>query len=171
MLIIFPVLREHPPLFYMSKADGTSSYEGDNFVLDQQVVRAALKSYRNLFDSKNPSAINLSPSSSYLRLLLNLTSRPSVATDASWREGSTIILLLEWRAALIVNEYAQNAKAPDASVNQRVSKAVSEAFVATQVGEILKSLQQSGLQNKEAEVLSNVYLLVRVFSSIYQVSL
>lgn len=133
-------------------------------MLDKQVVRAALKSYRNLFASSKPSANNLPPSSGYLRLLLDPASRPSILANASWRDASSVILLLEWRAALLVREYVQNAENPDANANQRTSKAVSEAFVATQVGEILKNIQQSGLEGKDTVALSNVYLLVRFFA-------
>jgi hypothetical protein len=43
-----------------------------------------------------------------------------------WRDPATSILLLDWRATLVVQELAKNAKEPDASVSQRVSKAVSE---------------------------------------------
>ncbi|KAG6812804.1 hypothetical protein H0H93_013675, partial [Arthromyces matolae] len=50
----------------------SATYEGDNFVLDQQVVRAALKSYNALISSPDPSQASkhLSPSSAYLRLLM-----------------------------------------------------------------------------------------------------
>jgi len=101
---------------------GCSRYEGDNFVLDQQVVRAALKSYRHLFSTKAPSTSSLSPSSYYLRLLLEPSNSPSELADSSWEDPATSILLLEWRAAAIVHELTQNLSDPDASVIQRVSK-------------------------------------------------
>lgn len=43
------------------------TYEGDNFVLDLQVARSALKSYKGIRSSKNPTPSLLSPSSNYLR--------------------------------------------------------------------------------------------------------
>ncbi|KJA24892.1 hypothetical protein HYPSUDRAFT_65201 [Hypholoma sublateritium FD-334 SS-4] len=133
------------------------TYEGDNFVLDQQVVRSALKSYHQLFSAKTPSVALLSPSSSYLRFLI---SRPSVAPSLSaqeLRDPATAIYLLELRAALIVHEHAQHAADQDASVNQRVSKAVTEAFIAMQVRGMIDGL--IALQEKDRVVVTKVFLL------------
>ena len=133
-------------------------YEGDNFVLDQQVVRSAVKSYRQLFSTKPPSVALLSPSSSYLRFLVSApTVSPSLSTQ-DLRDPATAILLLELRAALIVHEHAQNATDQDASANQRVSKAVTEAFIAAQVREMIDGL--TTLPEKERVVLAKVFLLV-----------
>ncbi|PPQ69969.1 hypothetical protein CVT24_003673 [Panaeolus cyanescens] len=131
------------------------TYEGDNFVLDQQVVRAALKSLRNLVSSKPPNVALLSPSSNYLRLLVTPPSLPRSGYD--WSDPSTAILLLELRAAFIVQEHAKNASEPDASANQRTSKAVTEAFVAVQVGEMIKKLEN--LNGRERVVLTKLFLL------------
>ncbi|KDR78247.1 hypothetical protein GALMADRAFT_224622 [Galerina marginata CBS 339.88] len=133
------------------------TYEGDNFVLDQQVVRAALKSYRGLFSSKPPAVTSLSPSSHYLRFLINPPTVPSSFSDQDWKNPATSILLLELRAALIVNELAQNAETPDASVNQRVSKAVTEAFVAAEVGGMIQSL--SKMPERDRVAVTKVFLL------------
>ncbi|RDB19273.1 Peroxisomal acyl-coenzyme A oxidase 1 [Hypsizygus marmoreus] len=120
-------------------------YEGDNFVLDQQVVRAALKSFSTLFSSKFPSASvsSLSRSSQYLRLLL----RPAAPLpESSWG----------W-VALLVREHAQTADEPDAAVYQHVSKAVTEAFMAVQVGEINQTL--TSLPVHDAHVIRSLYTL------------
>jgi acyl-CoA oxidase len=135
-----------------------SRYEGDNFVLDQQVVRAALKSYRSLFSSKPPAVASLTPSSAYLRHLLNPPTIPASFSDKDLRDPATSILLLELRTALIVHEHAQNALETDASANQRVSKAVTESFVAVQVGGMINSL--STMPAKDRVVVSKVFLLV-----------
>jgi len=142
MLIIFPVQRKCPdPRYCVNIPESTLySYEGDNFVLDQQVVRAAVKSFRSLFSSQSPSASTLSSSSYYLRLLLEPSTSPPDLSELTWQDPATSILLLEWRAALLVREYSQTAAEPDASVNQRVSKAATEAFIAAQVGQIIRSL-------------------------------
>lgn len=58
----------------------------------------------------------------------------------------------------MVNEHAQNVADQDASVNQRVSKAVTEAFVAVQVRSIIKNL---ALPEKDTTVLRALYTLVR----------
>ncbi|KAF8900142.1 peroxisomal oxidase [Gymnopilus junonius] len=132
------------------------TYEGDNFVLDQQVVRAALRSYKALFASNPPCISALSPSSYYLRHLVN---NPVVSSfsEEDWRNPSTAILLLELRAAFIVNEHAQNTSEQDASVNQRVSKAVTEAFVATQVAGMIQNLDKMPERNRV--VVTKVFLL------------
>jgi hypothetical protein len=136
------------------------SYEGDNFVLDQQVVRAALKSFRSLVSTQSPSASTLSPSSYYLRLLLEPTSKPLDLSESSWQDPATSILLLEWRAALLVHEHSRTVAEPDASVNQRVSKAVTEAFIAAQVGEIINSLSLPADSTPSVRAL---YILVSPF--------
>ncbi|KAF7307878.1 Acyl-coenzyme A oxidase [Mycena kentingensis (nom. inval.)] len=135
-----------------------ATYEGENYVLDGQVLRAALKSFRGLFTSSKPS---FSPTSAYLRLLLDKQLLPPELSPASWRDAATAILLLEWRAALLVNEAAQTATEPDATLTQRVSRAVTEAFVAGQVGGMLSSLSSPslGLKAREITALTNVYLL------------
>lgn len=137
-----------------------SRYEGENFVLDQQVVRSALKSFRSLFTNKDktvPTASLLSPSSYYLRLLLDSANEPPPLTASSWQDPATSIILLEWRAALLVHEIAQTQAQPDATLNQRVSRAVAEAFVAVQVGDMIKNIP---LAEKEADAVKALYHLV-----------
>lgn len=132
-------------------------YEGENYVLDQQVVRAALKSYRNVIASDSPSAALLSPSSNYLRLLLNPSDTPPSVTGSSWSDPAVLVLLLEWRAALVVQDLVHQQTNPDATSNQRVSKAATEAFVAVQVGQMIQELQFSERENR---VVANLYRLV-----------
>ena len=134
------------------------SYEGDNFVLDKQVVRAALKSFRALFSSHSPSASALSPSSSYLRLLLE-PSEPPELSESSLQDPMMLILLLEWRAALLVREHSETAAEPDAGVDQRVSKAVTEAFIAAQVGKMITSLSLPA-SARSAHCIRALYMLV-----------
>ncbi|KAG6872455.1 hypothetical protein C0995_009615, partial [Termitomyces sp. Mi166 len=144
------------------------TYEGDNFVLDQQVVRAALKSYNNLTTSTNPSAISFSPSSAYLRLLLPNQTAPSSISPESWNDPNTSIALLEWRAAHLVREHAQTKSQPDASANNRVARAVTEAFVAAQVGKIIDGLSAEfkGETLAVAKRLFMLYLLTTVEASL-----
>lgn len=137
-------------------------YEGDNFVLDQQVVRSALKSYGNLFSSNPPSISSLSPSSNYLRLLPTPPALNVPLSIQDFADPNTSIFLLELRAALIVQDHVKNLTTGDidASVNQRVSKAVTEAFVAVQVGRMIKGLEDVGIKGNDADVVKKVYLLV-----------
>ncbi|KAJ6529033.1 peroxisomal oxidase [Mycena vulgaris] len=136
-----------------------ATYEGENFVLDQQVLRAALKGFRTLLTTTPaPAVTSLSPSSYYLRLLLDKKLTPPELGPESWTQPATAILLLEWRAALLVHEIAQTIGAPDATATQRVSRAVTEAFVAAQVGEMIDALG-TALKPREAEVVRKVYIL------------
>lgn len=59
---------------------------------------------------------------------------------------------------MLVHESAQTLSEPDATMTQRVSRAVTEAFVAARVGEMIAALS-TDLQPREAEVVKKVYLL------------
>ncbi|ESK95258.1 acyl- oxidase [Moniliophthora roreri MCA 2997] len=144
-----------------------ATYEGDNFVLDQQVVRAAIKSFSTLFNNKTgfvPEIANaLPPSSAYLKRLIPTANikpnEPPVLSETSWTNPSTLVALLEWRAALLVHEVAQTIETPDATIFQRVSKAATEAFVAANVGDMIVRLDTSVMGSKEKDVLTKLYLL------------
>ncbi|KAJ3743326.1 peroxisomal oxidase [Lentinula detonsa] len=143
------------------------TYEGENFVLDQQAVRAALKAFHGLFGAEGrsrPSSstiAKLTPSSYYLRHLSSPTNEPPIlkGSDSSWNNVEILILLLEWRAALLVHEIAQTVQDPDATIYQRVSKGTTEAFVGRRVGEMIGGLTNSGLNANDVAVLSRLYLL------------
>ena len=132
-------------------------YEGDNYVLDEQVVRAALKSHKNLLSAKDPSASLLSPSSYCLRFLVDGSDRMPSLTNAWWKDLTSAVLLLEWRAALVVQDLALNQSNPDASANQRVSKAVVEAYVAVQVARMIQELE---LTDEDKSIVGDLYRLV-----------
>ncbi|GAW04591.1 acyl- oxidase [Lentinula edodes] len=147
------------------------TYEGENFVLDQQVVRAALKAFHSLFGTEgkgrpSPSTVRgLTASSYYLRLLSSPSKEPPFLEDgdgskSSWNDFETLILLLEWRAALLVHEMAQTAHDPDATLFQRVSRGTTEAFVGRRVGEMINDFRKNAeLQESDVAVLSRLYLL------------
>ena len=130
--------------------------------MDQQVVRSALKSYHNLFSSSPPSLSSLSPSSNYLRLLLTPPALGVSLSTQDFTDPNTSTHLLELRAALIVQDHVKNLATGDidASVNQRVSKAVTEAFVSVQVAGIIKGLVDAGVKGNNASIVKKVYLLV-----------
>ncbi|KAI0673208.1 acyl-CoA oxidase [Trametes maxima] len=137
-----------------------ATFEGDNFVLDQQVVRAALKAYDALVVRKTRSVASLTPSSAYLRLIVQGQLAPDVqsATAGGWEDPKTAILILEKRAAAMVAERARHQGDPDASSDQRVARAVTDAFVAVQVGQIIHSLE-GHLGERNVAVLKKLYLL------------
>ena len=126
-------------------------------MLDEQVVRATLKSCNLLASALDRP---LGSHSNYLQLLRtpDQSNRP-VISATMWQDYATIIYLLEWRAALAVESAAQNLEHPDAGINHRLSKAVTEAFVATRVGIMVSDLNQ--LPQNEANALKDLYLLVR----------
>ncbi|KAJ7614834.1 peroxisomal oxidase [Roridomyces roridus] len=120
----------------------SATYEGENYVLDQQVLRAGLKTFNLIFS--NPALASASPAdkaklatrlpgtSRYLRLLLDPSlCPPDCIIHPADDVVGTAISLLEWRAAALVKEAAQTQKdgTPDATATQRVAKAVTEAFV------------------------------------------
>ena len=72
-----------------------ASYEEDNYVLDEQVVRATLKSCNLLASALDRP---LGSHSNYLQLLRtpDQSNRP-VISATMWQDYATIIYLLEWR--------------------------------------------------------------------------
>ncbi|KAK0476960.1 peroxisomal oxidase [Armillaria novae-zelandiae] len=123
------------------------TFEGENFVLDKQVLRAALKSSKS-------NASSLSPFSQYLRLLHGGQQLPIL----SWQDPAEVVLLLEWRAASLVRDAAETDNDSDTSITQRVSKAVAESFVATQVIEMIGAAESS-LRVQDALVLKGLFML------------
>ena len=68
------------------------------------------------------------------------------------------VALLERRAALMVQERAARAADPDAGMDTRVARAVTDAFVGARVAEMAGALDPQG---PNAPVLEKLYLLVR----------
>lgn len=136
-------------------------------MLDHQVVRAATKAYKAIQSSGSASSPTLLPSSAYLRFLLpsNKSSPPPLTSLASWSDASTLVLLLEWRAALVVRSYTIINSASDgeldAGASRRVSHAVTEAFVAAQILDMIRGLRTTEMPNQTKEVVEQLYLLVR----------
>ncbi len=128
-------------------------------MLDQQVVRAALKAFDAVVTKKTRGVHELTPSTAYLRHLVSSKSSPSTPS-LKWHDPQSVVSLLEKRAAATVQERAKHLHDPDASVDQRVSRAVTDAFVAAQVGDFVKSLEET-VGGKEAVVLRKLYNLVR----------
>ncbi|KAI6017882.1 acyl-CoA dehydrogenase/oxidase C-terminal [Pisolithus marmoratus] len=131
----------------------TVTYEGDNFVLDGQVVRAAMKAYQaSISTPASPLAAHLS----YIRLLKGEHPKPVVDTTI-WQNSNAIIYLLEWRAALVLKEFVRTLDELDASANQRLSKAVTDAFIAVRIGEMITGLDM--LPRQEGDIIRALYHL------------
>lgn len=132
------------------------TFEGDNFVLDHQVVRAALKAYSRVqADSETP----LSPSSAYLRLLGAAV--PTFTDEKDWTNIRKLATLLELRAARVVAARASGGEdSGDPSAAARVSNAVVAAFVGAQVADMADVLDASGLSVREQSAMGRLYTLV-----------
>ncbi|KAI5121476.1 hypothetical protein M0805_003932 [Coniferiporia weirii] len=144
----------------------SATYEGDNFVLDQQVVRAALKACNDLTATKLSSPVPLSPFNAYLRHLqkADTESQKRPYEAPLWTDWHVPILVLELRAARAVEErfIAQALEEVDASSDHRVSRAVTEAYVAVQVGEMIRTLPLSEESASIVKTLLKLYLLSTV---------
>ncbi|KAG2145428.1 peroxisomal oxidase [Suillus bovinus] len=142
----------------------TATFEGDNFVLDGQVVRAATKLCKAVLSSA--SAVTKLPlPSAYLRLLSTTSEAPPQVTASTWHDVRSVVLLLEWRAALMVKNFTQTPASGDvdASINQRLAKAVTEAFIAAQVGEMINNL--TNLPSEDARAVGRLYRLYLLTSA------
>lgn len=147
----------HPP-FLMSTILIFLSYEGDNFVLDQQVVRAALKAYGHLASSEN-----LTPFMGFLRLVRRRAALPNnaVRTTPDWGNWTTAVSVLEWRAAKIVEDRAdaEARKEVDSNSDQRTARAITEAYVAKQVTMFIESIPRH-LPEASGRILKALFKLV-----------
>ncbi|KAL4077427.1 acyl-CoA dehydrogenase/oxidase C-terminal [Scleroderma citrinum] len=129
------------------------TYEGDNFVLDGQVARAAVKSYKSsLSVPDQPLGIYFS----YIRLLNG--KHPIPIVDArTWQDSQAVVHLLEWRAALMLKNHVQTMDKLDANANHRLSAAITDAFVAQQIRETIAGLTK--LPKREGDVIGKLYHL------------
>ncbi|KAL4243883.1 Acyl-coenzyme A oxidase [Abortiporus biennis] len=130
------------------------TYEGDNYLLDQQVVRAAVKAYHAFTNSASSATVQLTPSTNYLRTLVFHTSE----TSFDWNDSKDVVRLLQTRAAKVVQQYARQSENLDASADQRVSRAVTDAFVAQQVQTFISALSGE-LPGRESLVLTDLFRL------------
>nr|VWP01133.1 60 kDa chaperonin (GroEL protein) (Protein Cpn60) [Ganoderma boninense] len=117
-----------------------ATFEGDNFVLDAQVVRAALKAFARVTDRARAVSVELAPNEAYLRQL----------SDGGWGKGGR-------GEGSQMEQPAEGGRALGAA-RGRVSRAVTDAFVAAQVGDIIDGLDVS-ISGKEAAVLRKLYTL------------
>ncbi|KAI5888066.1 acyl-CoA oxidase [Schizophyllum commune H4-8] len=142
----------------------SATYEGDNYVLDQQVVRAALKAYRAL----KPGAKGLPPSSAYLQRLSDGASPPSgfviSSLDGLTSEPSPLVVLLEWRAALVVRELHSAGEVTGMEA-ARAARAVTDAFVAARVADMAREVEKDGVRKEDAVVVRTLFALYLLASA------
>ena len=135
----------------------SATYEGDNFILDLQVVRAAVKAFKRYTSATKPNPSTLSPTTTYLRLISQQS--PADATAGEWADPRCSVYLLEQRALNMVREYAQHESDSDATAPQRVARAATEAFVAAQLETFIHDLP-SQLSGKNAHAVKDLLTLV-----------
>lgn len=131
-------------------------------MLDLQVVRAAVKAYKAYSSTARPDPSTLSPTTHYLRLL---SEQPlDDKASGSWADPHTSVFVLQQRALCMVREYAKHESDPDASAPQRVSRAVTEAFISSQVESFIHELPKQ-LPGKDAHILKDLLTLVSSFAA------
>ncbi|KAF8522758.1 acyl-CoA oxidase [Hysterangium stoloniferum] len=139
-----------------------NTYEGDNYVLVQQVVRAALKTLQAVMSSPDPirAASALPPSTACLRFLI--TPPKTTFATSTWTIADAI-QLLELRGAHMVQEQARRSKAgvAEGDADWRAARAVTEAFVARRIGEVVVQAEKelSPSSGRLITALMRLYLL------------
>ena len=98
----------------------------------------------------------LTPSSRYLR---TLNDTHAAIQYTSLKDPKVLLDLLERRAAHSVRHLANNLSNPDASAYQRVSRAVSEAFVAAQTLNSIEAVKANFVKGNSV-LLINLFILV-----------
>ncbi|KAL1739044.1 hypothetical protein HDZ31DRAFT_69351 [Schizophyllum fasciatum] len=153
----------------------SATFEGDNYVLDQQVVRAALKAYRAL----NPGASDLPPSSAYLQRLASGERPPQGLKlalqdlDRLVTDSTPLVELLERRAALVVREIAQEGERlggvggvlDKGAHAPKVARAVTDAFVAARVAQMARDADADGMKGETLRAVRALFVLYLLTSA------
>ncbi|GAA5989874.1 hypothetical protein JCM10908_002357 [Rhodotorula pacifica] len=134
----------------------STTYEGDNFILNLQVARSALKAFTSLVTAKAPkeALAGLTPSSAYLSSLVPAPKLPIAAPSSveAWQDHSTLLRLLSLRAALSVARIArmiQHGKKFGELSWECV--ALSEAVVEAFLGKVMvETLAEGGSLTRDA---------------------
>ena len=142
------------------------SYEGDNFILNQQVCRAGIKAFSSYAKDANGFRRQAAPSTNYL---LSLESH-SVNLDTSSLES--LSSALSRRAALAVKGLAMEASKTKVWTDlswrcASVARAITEAFIGERLLAALSNKQDgilAGLGKEESQAIEEVCALVRYFT-------
>ncbi|KAK4702625.1 acyl-CoA oxidase, partial [Phenoliferia sp. Uapishka_3] len=148
----------------------SATYEGDNFILNLQVARAALKTLASL--RSNPST-QLSPSTAYLSSLRSRASRTALILDSStWLSRPLQLHVISLRAALQVErlERLLASGKPFSQLSHEcvsVSTAIVEAFLMSRT---MAAVEDAGLlmrgvgpaERKVMDLLVDFYNLITI---------
>jgi len=130
------------------------TYEGDNYILTQQVCRAALKAYTvHLKNGGQSSGI-----ASYLNSLKQADVKPS------WSTPEDVARLLARRAAVMVEKFAKAASKTQVWTDLSwrgvpVSNAVTEAFISDKIAGLVNNAGSKflhGMGQEEGKVLKRL---------------
>lgn len=140
------------------------TYEGDNFILNLQVCRGALKTYSTL-----SAATTLSPSSAYFSALSTPFS-PLSTSPASWFDHDLLLQLVSLRAALHVKRLERLLKSGKAFGDLSweavgASRAIVEAFLVRRmlvaIDDEAEGLLRKGAREEERKVMVDLIHFVR----------
>lgn len=139
------------------------TYEGDNFILNQQVCRAGIKAFAAYSKDRKAFRHHATPSNSYLLSL----DAGSAALDPS--DLASLSDALSRRAAQAVRALAEQAAKTKVWTDlswrcASVAKAITEAFIGQRILATFEDGKEGmlvGLGAAEAEVVGNLCKLVR----------
>ncbi|KAI0341183.1 acyl-CoA oxidase [Trametopsis cervina] len=111
------------------------TFEGDNYVLDLQVVRAAVKAFRAYSSAKTPSESSPSAFTRFVRHWSTVNLSRSHLRNLDWTHIPSLVRLLEYRALCLVGGCVKNEACGgvDPTEAARTAKAITEAYVAAEV--------------------------------------
>ena len=145
----------------------STTYEGDNYILNLQVARAALKTLKAI---RSDPSTPLAPSSAYLASL-SAPFTPLVSAPQSWLSHQFLLHIISLRAALQVQrlERLVGAGKQFSELSWEcvaVSKSIVEAFL---VGRMLgaidepEGLLRAGIEGAERKTIVDLIHFVRLF--------
>ena len=143
------------------------TYEGDNYVLDGQVVRAAVKAYNSVVkNGSTKGGFGVPFTAQYLTRLE--TTRHFPLQDCDWMDPMVGLEVLEWRAALMVQSFADSMakEVLDSGGEHRLSFAVTDAFIVRKVTDIMSELPEKMAIKDGRQVVSDLLHLVRLVSKL-----
>lgn len=120
----------------------STTYEGDNYILNQQVCRAAIKLHNGKAAHSTSPQVSVKNAREAIHLLQTRAAR-LVEQLARSKSGSTSWTDLSWKCVSVAN-------------------AVTEANIARHVGQAIEALAVSYANLPEADALKSVYELVSV---------
>jgi acyl-CoA oxidase len=144
------------------------TYEGENLMLNLQVVRAAIKAYETAASAGHRESLQVSPSTAYLGTLNDRLGFPELTTGHDWRAIDKQNRLLALRAALCVQRLSERRTRGEQAgseeewesgwKSQEVAKTVVESYMAWRLVKETTSpngLLRRGLEERDRKVVND----------------